>query len=162
MDALLIILGLVLVVAGILGCILPSLPGPPINYAALLLLGASHNVEFSTNFYVIYLIVTIVVLALDYIIPTFGGKYFGVSKYGVWGSFIGMIVGVIFFPPFGMIAGVMIGAVAGELAAGKENSAALKAGLATFLLSIFMIGVKLSLSLLMTYHFVKESIGLIF
>jgi uncharacterized protein YqgC (DUF456 family) len=162
MDAVIIIAGAIITIIGILGCILPSLPGPPINYAALLLLGASHNVEFSTNFYIIYLVVTIIVLALDYIIPTFGGKYFGVSKYGVWGSFIGMMIGVIFFPPFGMIAGVMIGAVAGELAAGKENSAALKAGFATFVLSIFMIGVKLSLSLLMTYHFVKESVGVIF
>ena len=73
-----------------------------------------------------------------------------------------MIVGIIFFPPIGMILGLILGAIAGELIAGKENSEALKAGFASFVLSIFMIIVKLSLSILFTYHFFVESIEILF
>jgi len=64
-----------------------------------------------------------------------------------------MMAGIIFFPPFGMIFGVFIGAILGELIAGKENSIALKAGLATFIGSMAAVLIKLSLSLVMAFYF---------
>lgn len=54
---------------------------------------------------------------------------------------------------FGMILGVFIGATVGELIAGKENSMALKAGMATFIGSIIAVFIRLSLSLVMAFYF---------
>ncbi len=161
-ETALMIVGLVIAVAGIIGCILPALPGPPLNYISLLLIELIDDTLFSSKLLVIYLILVVLITVLDYVLPSAGSKAFGVSRYGVWGSFIGMIAGIIFFPPFGMIIGVIIGAVAGEVLAGKSHSDALRAGAATFAITIFMIAAKLSLSLLMTYHFVKAAISIFF
>ena len=161
MDILLVLIGSILVVVGLAGCVLPSLPGPPISFAALIVLNFSDNVSFGLNFFIIFGIITAAVLILDYVVPSIGGKLFGVSKYGIWGSVIGMIAGIILFPPFGMIIGVIVGAIAGELIAGKEHSEAMRAGTAAFFLSILMIAVKLALSVVMSYYFVKEVVKML-
>jgi hypothetical protein len=64
-----------------------------------------------------------------------------------------MLVGIIFFPPFGIIFGLLIGAFLGELIAGKDQSQALRAGFATFLGSLTSMVVKLTLSIVMTIYF---------
>jgi uncharacterized protein YqgC (DUF456 family) len=69
-----------------------------------------------------------------------------------------MIVGIFFFPPWGMIAGILIGAVLGELLAGKESSAAVKIGIVTFIASIIMIVTKLIISGIMTFYFMLETV----
>jgi uncharacterized protein YqgC (DUF456 family) len=99
---------------------------------------------------------------LDYILPSLGAKYFGASKYGIWGSFIGMFAGIFLFPPWGMIAGIISGAVIGELIAGQSKSQALKAGAATFILSILMIVLKLILSVIMTFYFIAAAVKSVF
>jgi len=73
-----------------------------------------------------------------------------------------MIIGLIFFPPFGMIIGLFLGAVVGELLAGKEEWQALKVGSVTFFASMFMILIKLAASGVMTYYFIKASADYIF
>ena len=162
MDILLIIIGIILIITAFIGCILPALPGPPLGFLALILLQFGSTSPFSTNYLLILGAVVAGVFALDYILPVFGAKAFGVSKYGTWGSFIGMVIGLIFFPPFGLIIGVILGAVIGELAAGKENSDALKAGAATFALTIFMMMLKLSLVGYMAYVFTIEGYLMVF
>ena len=157
MDFLLIAIGILLIITGFIGCIAPTLPGPPLNYIALLLLHFFTSASFSTQYLVILGIIVLVIVAMDYILPIIGAKAFGVSKHGMWGSFIGMFIGIIFFPPFGLILGVILGAVIGELAAGKEKSDALKAGFATFALTIFMLIIKLALAGYLSYVFVVES-----
>ena len=161
MDWLLIILGLGFAIAGLIGCIIPSIPGPPLNFVALLLLNWVDPTIFTKEFMFVFFITVATVTIVDYTLPL-SGKMFGVSRYGIWGSMLGMLGGMIFFPPFGMLIGIAVGAVAGELYAGKENSEALKAGLFTFLVSILMIVVKLVLSVIMSYHFFKETVNYIF
>jgi hypothetical protein len=156
MDYILITLGIILMISGIMGCVLPVLPGPPLSYVGLLLLHFTSSHRFSTRFLIIWAAVTVVVYALDYIIPAMGTKKFGGSKWGVWGSMIGLIVGLFFFPPFGIIAGPFAGAVIGELSSGKDSAAALKSGFGSF--AGFMAGtlLKLITSGLMAWHFGKE------
>ena len=150
----LILLGIICTVIGVIGCIFPAIPGPPISYAALILLQfAKEEPVFSKSFLVKFAILTIVVSLGDYFLPLLGAKKYGTSKYGIWGAIIGMIAGIIFFPPFGMILGIFVGAIIGELIAGKKNSRALKAGLATFIGSMTAIFIKLSLSLVMAFYF---------
>ena len=162
MDWILIILGLILTLAGIIGCIIPSIPGPPLNFIALMLLNWVDAAIFTREFMITFFVAVVAVTVIDYSLPIISGKAYGASRYGIWGSMIGMLVGIIFFPPFGMLIGIILGAIVGELYAGKENSDALRAGLYTFLISIFLIVIKLILSALMSYHFFKESIKYIF
>jgi uncharacterized protein YqgC (DUF456 family) len=161
-EVILIILGLLIAIVGIVGCIIPAVPGPPLNFISLLVLELAIEDAFSTEFYIIWAVITIVVTVLDYVLPLFGAKVYKASGYGIWGSIIGMIVGTIFFPPFGMILGLLIGAIAGELMAGKKGSQALKVGSVTFITSLLMILVKLAASGVMTYYFVARAVEYIF
>ncbi len=150
----LILLGIICTIIGIIGCIFPTIPGPPLSYAALILLQfAKEEPVFSKSFLVKFAVLTIIVSLGDYFLPLLGAKKYGTSKYGIWGAIIGMIAGIIFFPPFGMILGIFVGAIIGELIAGKKNSRALKAGLATFIGSMTAIFIKLSLSVVMAFYF---------
>lgn len=154
-EILVIVIGSLLSILGIIGCIFPALPGPPLNYIALLLIHFTGIYEFTTTFLIVYLIINIVVQALDYVLPVYGAKRYGASKKGIWGSVIGIVLGFFFFPPFGVILGALIGAVAGELIAGKKESEAMRAGFATFIASLIMMVTKLVLSAIMTFYFVK-------
>ncbi|MDD5015420.1 MAG: DUF456 domain-containing protein [Atribacterota bacterium] len=153
-EFVLILSGIICIIIGIVGCIFPAIPGPPLSYAALILLQfAKEEPVFSKSFLVRFAVFTIIVSLIDYFLPLLGAKLYGTSKYGIWGAIIGMMAGIIFFPPFGMILGIFIGAIIGELIAGKENSMALKAGLVTFIGSIIALFIRLSLSLVMTFYF---------
>ncbi|WP_319266757.1 DUF456 domain-containing protein [uncultured Draconibacterium sp.] len=158
MDILLIVLGSVFIISGILGCVLPIIPGPPLSYIGLLLLHFTERYQFSSKFLIIWAIITVVVYALDYLIPAWGTKKFGGSKRGVWGSIIGLVIGLFFFPPFGIIIGPFLGAVIGELTAGKDSGAALKSGFGSFMGFLAGTLLKLITSGLMTWYFVKEMI----
>ena len=153
-----ICLGIILTITGILGCVLPFMPGPPLNYAAILLLHFTSGFQFSNRFLIVWAIVTVAVVVLDYIIPVWGTKKFGGSKQGVWGSVIGLIAGMFFFPPLGIIIGPFIGAFAGELIAGKNSKDALKSGFGSFVGFITGTVLKLIVSGMMTWYFVKELI----
>lgn len=158
MDVLLIVLGSFFIISGILGCVLPIIPGPPLSYIGLLLLHFTERYQFSSKFLIIWAIITVVVYTLDYLIPAWGTKKFGGSKRGVWGSIIGLVIGLFFFPPFGIIIGPFLGAVIGELTAGKESEVALKSGFGSFMGFLAGTLLKLITSGMMTWYFVKELI----
>ena len=150
------ILGIILLLIGLIGCVVPIIPGPPLSFIAMILLQiARHGEAFTTNQLVFWGIVTIAVTALDYIIPIAGAKKYGASKAGIWGSIIGMLSGLIFFPPFGMFLGAFIGAIIGELLIGKNNSSALKAGFGTFIGTMTGFILKIIAGFGMGYYFFK-------
>jgi uncharacterized protein YqgC (DUF456 family) len=114
MDILLIVLGAICLLLGLIGCVAPVLPGVPLSYLGLLLLHWTDRVQFSWQFLVVWGVVVVVIQILDYFIPAWGTKKFGGTKYGVWGSTIGLFVG-LFMGPLGIVVGPFIGAVLGEL-----------------------------------------------
>ena len=114
MDIFLIVLGAICLLLGLAGCVAPVLPGVPLSYLGLLLLHFTDRVQFSWQFLVIWGVVVAVIQVLDYFIPAWGTKKFGGTKYGVWGSTIGLFVG-FFMGPLGIVVGPFIGAVLGEL-----------------------------------------------
>lgn len=128
--ALLIIAGICMII-GIVGSVLPGLPGIPVAYAGLWIAQATECIDFSWQTLVIWGVVTIVVSVLDYIIPAWGTKRYGGTKYGVWGSTIGVFVG-LFFGAIGIIVGPLVGAIIGELVGGKGRDEALRAGWGSF------------------------------
>lgn len=155
MDIVLIILAGILMFVGIVGCFLPVLPGPPISYAGLLLMQFQSEVPFSTRFMVIWLLITIAVTALDYIIPAYGTKRYGGSRLGIAGTFIGLIIG-LFFMPVGIVVGPLLGALLGEYIAGKESKEAMRAAWGSFV--GFLVGtlVKLVASIIMTFYYITN------
>ena len=130
----LLILGFLLAVAGIVGCVLPVLPGPSLGFAGLLLMNLVKDpAPFSLGFMIFLLVLTLGALALDYWVPVYGAKRFGAGPRGIWGSVFGMVIGFFILPVWGIFVGGFLGAVAGEMTSGKRRDEALKAGVGVFL-----------------------------
>jgi uncharacterized protein YqgC (DUF456 family) len=154
-DFLLVVLGICFLVAGLAGCIVPALPGPPLSYIALLLLQATRFGDFTVKFLLITAVVTVVVTAVDYLLPLWGAKKWGGSRAGIIGSTIGLVMG-LFFLPIGIIVGPFAGAVVGELIAGRDKNTALRSGFGAFVGFVLGTGVKLAVSVAFTFYYVKE------
>ena len=148
MDIFLIIISAILMLLGLLGCILPALPGPPVSYIGFLLLHFTDKVHFSTTQILVLLLLVVIAQIIDYFIPILGSKYSGGTKWGSWGAFIGSIAG-LFFLPWGLILGPFLGAVAGELMGDADMKSALRSGTGTLL--GFLLGTILKLALCMYF-----------
>ena len=157
MNVALIIIGLILAIAGMVGCILPIIPGPILSFSALILLSWIKSWQsFSQTFLIVMGIMTGLLLLLDYVAPALGAKKYGASKRGLWGSVIGMIIGIFFIPPWGMIVGAFIGALVGELASGKSGRKALRAGWGILIGNVLVIGLKLGFTAVVLFYYIKE------
>jgi len=154
MDIALLVIAFVFILIGFIGCIVPGLPGTPIAYAGLWIAQATNRVDFSWQFLLIWGIVVVVISVLDYLVPAWGTKHYGGTKWGVWGSTIGVFVG-LFFGAIGVILGPLVGAIIGELLAGKELQAALKAGWGSFVGILFGTILKLIACGLMTVYLIQ-------
>jgi hypothetical protein len=129
MDLILGILSGLCMLVGLVGCVVPGIAGPPFSFLGLILLSITRSWEpFSPGFLVAMAVLTAVVTALDYVVPAAGARRFGASKTGFWGAVAGMLVGLVAFPPFGLIFGAFFGAIVGELWVGKQSHEALRAG----------------------------------
>lgn len=157
LDIVLLVLGFVCVIVGFVGCILPVIPGIPLSYLGLILLHLTSKVDFSPQFLIIWGIVVIVIQILDYFVPIWGTKRFGGGKKGMWGSMLGIVVGVFILPPWGIIIFPFVGAVIGELLDEKEIKEAMKAGLGSFLGFVLGTVAKLVVAAVLTYYFIKEA-----
>lgn len=153
MEITLLILAFVCMVVGIIGCIVPGLPGTPIAYAGLWIAQATERVDFSWQVLLVWGIVTIVVTILDYVVPAWGTKQFGGTRFGVWGSTLGVFVG-LFLGPWGVILSPLVGAIIGELIGGKAAREALRAGWGSFVGLLFGTIIKLICCGLMTIELI--------
>jgi len=158
MDYFLLAVAIVLMIAGIAGCLLPVLPGPPLSYLGLVALHFTRFADVSKNLFIILAIVAIVVTVIDYVVPIWGTRRFGGSKYGMRGATVGLIIG-LFLGPLGIIIGPFIGAVVGELIFKDDIKYALRAGFGSLLGFLTGIGLKLAASLLITFYFVKALVA---
>jgi len=139
MSALMLILAVCLAAVGIVGCLIPVVPGPLLSYCGVLCLLLT-DAPPSTATLVAFGAGTIVVSILDYVIPMAGAKRFNCSKIGAWGAAIGTIAGLFFFP-IGLILGPFLGAFVVELMVKKSVAAAALGGIGAllgFLASVFI------------------------
>ncbi|TFG60729.1 MAG: DUF456 domain-containing protein [Spirochaetales bacterium] len=156
MNIVLVTLGFITATTGLIGCVVPVLPGPILSYAALILISIVKKWQaFSPLFLVIMGVITVAATVLDNFIPVLVSKRKGASKAGIWGSIIGLVAGMFIFPPFGMIIGTFVGAVAGELIFNKEKKNALKAGWGVFLGTLLSIMLKVGVSGSIYFFFVR-------
>lgn len=133
MDIFFTIIGFAFILLGLVGSILPILPGPPLSWIGLLFLFMTDAVPNDTSFLIITLIVALLIFALDYIIPAIGTKRFGGSRSGMIGTTLGLIIGLIAPIPFGIIIGPFVGAYLGEISNKADSKTALRAAFGSFL-----------------------------
>ena len=156
LETIAIITGAFLILLGLAGCILPVLPGPPLSFIGLFLLAlVKHfSAPLTPTVIILMAVITLAVTIGDFVIPLWGARRYGASKWGIWGSVAGMAIG-LFFSPFGMILGALIGAVVTEWLVQKEKGQALRAGWGVFIGSLLGTVLKLGVSGMMAYYFVR-------
>ena len=156
MDIFLLLFGFLLAIFGIIGAFLPVLPGPLTSWLGLLLLHLTNVVPLNTSFLGITFAIALLIWIVDYFIPAMGAKKFGGTKYGAVGAMLGLLAGLIFLGPFGIIIGPFAGAFIGELLKDNKNTnKALKAAfgaLIGFFASVFL---KLTAAIVFTVLYVK-------
>lgn len=158
-DAVAVLLGAV----GFLGCILPVLPGPPCSLAGMFLLylwgSPCARDDISVKLLLVMTGVTVAVTVLDYIVPGYFTRITGGSGSASRGATAGMLLGIVFFPPWGMIVGAFVGALLCEMFfERKEFRQSFRAAVGSFLGFIAGTGLKMIASGVMMYYIV---IGLI-
>lgn len=154
MDAVWLVLGIILMVAGIAGSVLPFLPGPPLCFMALWIQQLQSAPPYSADFLWTWAGVTMAVTVIDYFIPVYGTKKFGGTKAGMWGCMIGLVAG-IWLGPLGIIIGPFVGAFIGELIANSNSDMALKAAVGSFLGFLAGTLLKLIACFVMAYYFIE-------
>lgn len=159
MDIALTIVSIVLVILGIAGILLPGLPDLPLVYAGLVLRAA---VTDFTDPAPGGLLVLLALLAFVGLFEVFAGaasaKQFGASRAGVIGAIIGSVLGLLFFlvSPWALFVLPIVGAVIGELRAGRTKEAALKSGVGTALGFVAVLIVKALAALVLLGFFASS------
>ena len=157
MDLILLFIGSIFIVLGIIGSFLPVLPGPVTSWVGILLIHLTEAIPFDWTYVGITLAIAVLIYFLDYVIPALGTKKFGGSKYGIYGTTIGLIIGLIFFGPLGIIIGPFTGALVGELMYDSNNSKrAIKAAFGSFIGFLFSTGLKFIVSLIFAGLFISK------
>ena len=161
-EILILVFAGILIILGLLGCILPIIPGPPVSFVGLLLLKYTRFVEvgkmedFETNLWY-FAGAAVLVTVLDYIVPIWGTKKFGGSKAGTWGAGIGLVIG-LFFAPIGLIVGPFLGAYVGEMITGRDEKSSLRSAFGSFIGFLTGVILKFIVSGYITVVFIKEII----
>ncbi len=153
MDVFWLVLGIILLLAGLIGCLLPLLPGPPLAYMALLVLQLRTEPPFSLNFLLLWAVLVALVTLLDYVIPVYGTKKFGGTQAGVWGCTLGLLAG-FWLGPLGIIIGPFVGAFVGEWLVDRNSEKALRAAIGSFIGFLAGTVLKLVVCGVMAYYFI--------
>jgi uncharacterized protein YqgC (DUF456 family) len=120
---------IVLFAVGLIGTVLPVFPGTTIILAGAVIHRIMLGPEKSIGWHAIVVLVllTLATYALDFLSGYFGAKYFGATKWGMFGAALGAIIGIL-FGIIGLLVGPVIGAIVGEFIAGKRMIDAGRAG----------------------------------
>ncbi len=123
------VLGVVLIIVGIAGMLLPALPGPPLLFAGFVLAAWAEGFEYvGYGTLGILAVMTVLAYVVDFISGALGAKHFGASPKAAIGAAIGAVVGIFFGLP-GVLLGPFVGAMLGELTEQDDLHAAGRAGI---------------------------------
>jgi uncharacterized protein YqgC (DUF456 family) len=157
MEAFWWLFAIVLMALGLIGTVIPIVPGTTVILAAAVIhrvvLGADRSLGMSAL--IAMLVLTFVTYAIDAAAGYLGAKRFGATKWGLIGGVAGALVG-LFFGLFGLFVGPVIGAIAGELVGGKEIMKAGRAGWGTFMGGLAGVVAKLFIGLIMIVIFLMN------
>ena len=133
---------LILVALGLLGSVIPGMPGTPLYLLAMLVARFFADVQMSSlELFVIFILVA-ATFAVDFFLPMWTTRKFGGTKAGVYGSIIGLFVGFFAPIPASTIICMFLGAIIGEIIAGQKNEVAVKSGMGNLIGFIIATTVK--------------------
>lgn len=133
MTVVLIIVGILLMLVGLAGLILPAVPGAPLIVAGALAMAAAHDFTRIGVFTLVVIgVLALLSMVLDHAITLLGAKRAGASAWGMFGAVLGLLVGLFFGLP-GIIVGPAIGAVVFEYWRNPNFTQASRAGMGVFL-----------------------------
>ena len=158
METLLITGAIICAIIGLAGSILPALPGAPLSFAGLVLLCFCDGADISSTSIWVSTILLAIVSVLDYVAPIWLTNASGGSKQATRGSIAGLIAGLFFFPPWGLVIGPFIGAFVGELMTHATTGKALKVAMMSFVGFVLTTGMKIIYSGVLLFMVIKESI----
>ena len=141
---------IVLFAVGLIGAVVPVLPGTTIILAAVIIHRIMLGPEKSVGWRVIVVLILLTLLsyAIDVVSGYFGAKFFGATGWGAFGAIIGALVG-LFFGIIGLFVGPVVGAITGEFIAGKRMIDAGRAGWGSLLGNLCGMVGKLMIALAM-------------
>ena len=154
-DVIILILAILLQIAGLVGCFVPVLPGPLLNFAGLWILDYTRWADFSLSFILIFLFIALAAQIIDTVIPIWGTKKYGGSRWGIRGATIGLLIGFIFLPPFGILLGPFFGALIAEYLHSQDKQQALRSAWGSLMGFLAGTGLKLMVSLLILFYFIR-------
>jgi len=123
------IISVLLMLAGVAGIFISGLPGTILVFSGIAYYSWTINFSIiSVNMLILFGILTVISMALDYLSSLISVKKLGISQKGMWGMILGGILGFFIFNVIGMVLGQFLGIVIGELASGKKLFFSVKAG----------------------------------
>jgi uncharacterized protein len=149
LTVILAIISTLFVLVALAGLILPFIPGGvPLAWLGLFIFAIGTGFErISVAATVIFFVVMLLTIAVDFFAPMLGGGKYKASKWGVLGATFGSLSGIFIFGLWGIIAGPFLGTVLGELLGGKKPVAALKIGIGTMIVLIVSMLIKIGVVL---------------
>lgn len=154
MQVLAMILALIFFIVGLAGSILPIIPGAILMWVGMLIYGLM--TDFATlglAFFIGQALAVTLAYIIDYLSGAYGAKRYGGSRYAIYGSIIGAIVGLILMGPAGIIFGPFLGAIIGELINQKPLETAFKTGVGTLIGLLSGTVIKLAIQIIMIIWF---------
>ena len=134
LTAFLAIISTIFILVGLVGIILPLLPGVPIAWLGLFIFAIGTGFErISIATTVVFLVIMLLTFAVDYLAPILGARRYKASKWGILGASVGTLIGIFTLGFWGIILGPFLGAILGELISGKEGAQALKIAIGTLI-----------------------------
>lgn len=137
-EIILLSLSAILQLVGIIGSLVPLIPGAPLSFAGMLLCCIVYPTPVMITLTVVMGLLVIGGIVLDYVAPSILTNRAGGSKKAVWGTNIGLILGLLFAPPLGVIVGPFLGALVGELI--ETNNAKHSFKVAAYSFLSFLLG----------------------
>ncbi len=147
-DIILLSCSLLLHLLGLVGVILPVLPALPMSFVGMLLCCIAIPNPVMITLTVVLGIIATMCYVLDYVAPSIVTKKLGGSRFAVWGTVIGLVIG-LFFPPAGILVGPFVGAFIGELIKSHEFKSSLRVASYSFITFLISFIFKTTLCILM-------------
>ncbi|MBV8719076.1 MAG: DUF456 domain-containing protein [Chloroflexi bacterium] len=129
------VLAVLLMLSGLIGSLLPFVPGLPLILAGVYLYALATGLAAGVGLgqLVIYTLVGGVAIIASSLASPLGARAAGGSRAGMIGATLGLLLGLVFAVPVGLVIGPFAGAVAGELLAGRSGSQSIRSGFGTAL-----------------------------
>jgi uncharacterized protein YqgC (DUF456 family) len=153
MDTLLYIIAAALIAGGLVGAVVPVVPGIPLIFGGIwLIAGVDHYRHLGLWWLLSIALLGLAGLLMDLVAGALGAKRVGASRRAIWGALLGTLIGIFFGIP-GLVLGPFLGAVLGELADGNSVLRSAHVGVGTWIGLVFGAIIKLVVSMTMVSLF---------